>query len=192
MAPPHEVARYWTSGEGIERQRQVGGDAISFVVDLGEASCFACGWWKEPPFDAESIRDAWDSRKTGLERCHLVPHSKGGSDGPENLVLLCPTCHRDAPNCLDPDIMLAWCVRRRPGHFLAEKLKLVVEAVEGAGLDVDDESWHDLVPAVMRQRRREEISFGSFSALAASLIGTIAKAHRERQADATTQRATPG
>jgi Fe-S oxidoreductase len=40
-----------------------------------------------------------------------VPHSLGGTDGPENLVLLCSRCHRAAPNVSDPSFMWVWLRR---------------------------------------------------------------------------------
>ncbi len=57
-------------------------------------SCWACDW---------PIEDCGP-----LERAHLVPRSLGGSDEPSNLVLLCRSCHRKAPNVDDRDYMLAW------------------------------------------------------------------------------------
>ncbi|WP_188189531.1 HNH endonuclease [Nonomuraea sp. SYSU D8015] len=32
-----------------------------------------------------------------MERAHVVPRSRGGSDTCENLVLLCKPCHTDSP-----------------------------------------------------------------------------------------------
>lgn len=110
LARPHEVAEYWAGLEGVERLCRVGGDATSFVMDLGEASCFACGWWKEGESHAEDVEEAWSPSRTGLERCHLVPHDKGGTGEPGNLILLCPACHLGAPDCLHPDVMLRWAV----------------------------------------------------------------------------------
>lgn len=43
-----------------------------------------------------------------LERCHIIPHSLGGKDAPENLVLLCKRCHAEGPNVVDPEIMWDW------------------------------------------------------------------------------------
>ena len=43
-----------------------------------------------------------------LERCHIVPHTLGGTDEPSNIVLLCKRCHREGPNVTDPEIMWDW------------------------------------------------------------------------------------
>ncbi len=46
--------------------------------------------------------------KGSLQRCHIIPDSRGGSGKPENLLLLCARCHREAPNVADSRFMLAW------------------------------------------------------------------------------------
>jgi hypothetical protein len=85
-----EIAGYWA-----KRQNEAG-----LSVDWAEAQerCWRC------------------SRKTRLEKCHIVPHALGGSDFPENLVLLCARCHREAPNVDDPDYMWTW-LRRYAVNF---------------------------------------------------------------------------
>jgi HNH endonuclease len=84
----------------------------SFVCDLGEPSCFACGWYDQraPTYPAVTLAVAWQVAK--LERAHLRPHALGGSDEPSNIVMLCDICHHAAPDWLDPDEMLAWVGRR--------------------------------------------------------------------------------
>jgi hypothetical protein len=51
-------------------------------------------------------------KRPDLTGCHLVPHALGGPDRPENLVLLCGRCHRDAPDVRDPEYMLRWIADR--------------------------------------------------------------------------------
>lgn len=53
-------------------------------VDLAWPFCFAC--WSE------------ELEWSQLERAHLVDRSAGGLDGPQNVVLLCPACHRAMPS----------------------------------------------------------------------------------------------
>ena len=62
-----EIVDYWFS-------RVYEGD---LSVDASEAHerCWRCGY------------------QTKLERCHIIPHSRGGADEPSNLVLLCKKCH---------------------------------------------------------------------------------------------------
>jgi hypothetical protein len=42
------------------------------------------------------------------QRCHMVPKSLGGGDGPENIVALCAMCHDENPNVADSDAMWSW------------------------------------------------------------------------------------
>lgn len=74
-----EIVDYWFS-------RVYEGD---LSVDASEAHerCWRCGY------------------QTKLERCHIIPHSRGGADEPSNLVLLCKKCHLENPNVSDPEIM---------------------------------------------------------------------------------------
>lgn len=67
-------------------------DEGGLSVDFSEAEqrCWRCGC------------------ERGLERCHIVPASRGGEDTPSNFVLLCKRCHLDNPNVADPEIMWDW------------------------------------------------------------------------------------
>ena len=61
---------------------------------------------------AEAHQRCWRcARKSRLQKCHIVPHSLGGKDSPENLVLLCARCHREAPNVSDPTFIWVWLRR---------------------------------------------------------------------------------
>lgn len=77
-----EVVDYWSSRES----------ECGLSVDFSEAHelCWRCGYRRK------------------LQRCHIIPHALGGSDAPENLVLLCGRCHQEAPNVTDPQIMWDW------------------------------------------------------------------------------------
>jgi hypothetical protein len=67
-------------------------DESTLSIDFSEAHerCWRCAY------------------KTKLERCHIIPHSLGGQDAPENLVLLCRLCHAEGPNISDPDFFWDW------------------------------------------------------------------------------------
>jgi hypothetical protein len=41
-----------------------------------------------------------------------VPYALGGPDSPDNLVLLCGRCHRDAPDVGNAEYMLHWIGNR--------------------------------------------------------------------------------
>lgn len=83
-----------------------------FLVDLGkredvhhgaELLCFACG------FDRE------------LERAHIVAHIDGGTEGVENLHLLCDACHRSSEH-LDGDTYDEWLSARQPIDATLERI----------------------------------------------------------------------
>jgi predicted HNH restriction endonuclease len=57
--------------------------------------CAICGWGA-----FEDGRDFWSNgryyRSNGTEIHHIVAVKDGGTDNPENLILLCPNCHKKA------------------------------------------------------------------------------------------------
>ena len=77
-----EIVDYWSEYE----------NESELSVDFDEANkrCWRCG------------------HKRKLERCHIVPASRGGEDTPSNLVLLCKDCHKENPNVTDSEIMWDW------------------------------------------------------------------------------------
>ena len=75
-----KVAKYWA---GIGR------------IAIDEPACFACGM----------IRRKWGEY---LQRAHVVPRALGGTDSPQNIVLLCDRCHRESPDCTNPRHMHSW------------------------------------------------------------------------------------
>lgn len=50
---------------------------------------------------------------SGLEIAHVIPHSVGGSDDIENLVILCKECHLEAPNTTSVEFFHEWLQERR-------------------------------------------------------------------------------
>ena len=77
-----EAIAYWRSKA----------DESPLGVDWSEADtrCWRCGY------------------KRDLQRCHIIPHSRGGKDEPSNIVLLCKRCHQEGPNVEDSEIMWDW------------------------------------------------------------------------------------
>jgi HNH endonuclease len=85
MASVAEIVTYWSQHQ----------DESGLAVDWAEAHkrCWTCG------------RKKW---KRNFDRCHIIPRSLGGLDSADNLVLLCPRCHKQAPNVNDPSFIWFW------------------------------------------------------------------------------------
>ena len=86
------VAKHWAHRE----DRDV---VLPNFVDYGEPSCMACGYWREDWDSPSTIAAKWNS--TSLEVCHIVARQFGGTEDLDNLILMCPTCHRDSPDVND-------------------------------------------------------------------------------------------
>ena len=61
--------------------------------------CALCGWQISKELLCIRGRYQWSH---GCEIHHIVPVSKGGSDAYDNLILLCPNCHKKADLGLIP------------------------------------------------------------------------------------------
>lgn len=59
-----------------------------------------------------------EAQTSSLERCHIIPRSKGGTELPSNLVLLCRRCHHEAPSVsFSKDPMLSWIRNRDERNY---------------------------------------------------------------------------
>jgi hypothetical protein len=94
----YQIAEYWCQHHD------------QFVIDLGEPSCFACGFWDSKWDQFSTPEECWNRAK--LERAHIVGRSIGGPDTPSNYLLLCPRCHALAPMTNQRDWMLRWAETR--------------------------------------------------------------------------------
>ena len=113
MPSHYDIALWWSENQDP--------DVRPFVLDIGEPACFACRWYLNgcEASDTVTLKAAW-ARHAKLERAHLKPHALGGTNDPSNIVLICKTCHRDAPDWDDPAEMLGWVQRRSHWSRLAE------------------------------------------------------------------------
>ena len=88
--PPHfRIVRYWRSRPEFRH-----------VFD-NEPCCFAC----------RNGVYAWGE----LQRAHIVADCHDGSFEPDNFVLLCVPCHKEAPMVADREMFIRW-VKDHP-HF---------------------------------------------------------------------------
>ncbi|HEY4049065.1 MAG TPA: HNH endonuclease signature motif containing protein, partial [Acidobacteriaceae bacterium] len=94
-----------------------------------------CDW-------ADALDHCWRCGvKRSLQRCHIIPHQDphNGPDVPENLVLVCSWCHKEAPCCDDPNAMWEWIKRTRSdvaGSIWAARVIEEMERQTGKTRDV--------------------------------------------------------
>jgi hypothetical protein len=86
------IADYWIKNSNISELE------LNFDWADAHTHCWNCG----------DDRFRKSHKTPSLERCHIVPHSLGGSDSPDNYVLLCKDCHQEAPNTNNPNDMWDW------------------------------------------------------------------------------------
>lgn len=114
MASAQEIHLYWARDEHEAWWKWFK------QCDLGEPSCYACGYYSTmagypEDLDKDDSAAVLAAEFAGLERSHLVDHAKGGSGWPSNLVLLCRPCNRRMPSFRQGqrDMAISW-VRSQP------------------------------------------------------------------------------
>jgi hypothetical protein len=123
-----------------------------FVESMSEPRCFACHFY---PFEGqapENIRRGWQK---DLQRCHIIAASEGGSNNPENFLILCEDCHREAPMVMDSATMIKWVLNHETNVsvFVAE----ITEAMKEFRLEEVATLWrpedHEAYQQFMRDQR---------------------------------------
>ncbi len=115
MPSRQKIANYWTNtDEGQERIRQIKQEYNINVTNLYSiehdlAHCWACN----KTFRGGS--KGYNTPNLGLQRCHIIPHSLGGSDHPSNLLLMCESCHTVSPDTSNERYFWKW-FERVPDH----------------------------------------------------------------------------
>ncbi len=121
MTTRFDIAQYWASDAGATRWPR-----NSVLVDIGEPSCMACGYYAREWDKPKTAKDRWN--KSALERAHIIAASSNGPDVPSNYVLLCESCHQGAPMTSSDAIMFGWCERRK-SHRQAKGDAVIAEAL---------------------------------------------------------------
>ncbi|AXB43979.1 HNH endonuclease [Amycolatopsis albispora] len=159
-----QIVDYWAAVE----------DESGLAVDWAEAHerCWRCGY------------------RSRLERCHIIPDSLGGRASPDNLVLLCGRCHREAPNHAEPEYMWRWlratCVPlydtywtiRGTAEFEVMFGRKPLECLLAAGIAVDELT--DGFRAVLKDEfARAVIHFGEGRLNPSTIACIMAEAERK-------------
>jgi len=93
-------------------------EAIASAWDKDANSCWACG-------------DGFN-----LQRCHIRSKKNGGSDAPQNLTILCASCHAKSEH-IHEDVFPTWL----DTHFEAygkHHIQHSIERISSAGINVSD------------------------------------------------------
>lgn len=120
---------YWKNkaitkdGEVILENSHGGIESVAVIFDWGEPECWACrrtvkGFENYKNYETllhSDISKIWNFAKvkSKLNKCHIIPEAAGGEDKPENLFLLCESCHYESPDTEDPKNFLKWVYKRR-------------------------------------------------------------------------------
>lgn len=99
--------------------------SIPVVYDWGEPQCWCCGAIvpaeKNQKYleclngTEDDLAEIYNFRqvKSVLQKAHIVPHSLGGKDTPENLFLLCKKCHQNSPDTKSRTMFFKYIYQKR-------------------------------------------------------------------------------
>lgn len=136
------IFNYW-KGKIITENGNVTEDilakGVEIITDWGEPCCWGCG---KPIIghyekhlqrgDEVDFKKLWnDSRvRSKLNRCHIIPGALGGEDKPENLFLMCDSCHEHSPDTTNTGSFYRWVYEQRKKMYLGElSPQYIIEAV---------------------------------------------------------------
>lgn len=139
------------SGEIVDGRDVPSEKYVRIMIDWGEPSCWACDkpiltTYEENGNSAGDLSKIWNDTKVKkhLNRCHIIPRTKGGDDIPSNMFLMCSTCHAKSPDTTNPSTFFRWVYDRRQTHsFGCLRLDIlrdrVQERLSRRGLDISPE-----------------------------------------------------
>lgn len=87
----------------------VGETSYLHILQGEGQDCYACG----------------RHRTNELEKCHIIPHSLGGSMWPDNLFLMCCDCHSDNPDSIHTELFFNY-VRGRDLWFARDFMAMML------------------------------------------------------------------
>lgn len=121
----YEIFNYWKDKQFSNRN--------VIVTDWLEPSCWCCSkpiQVETPEMIAnEDFKKVWNRTRGKLERCHIIPKALGGPDTPDNLFLLCPSCHRESPDTISKEMFLSWIEMKRQKCILGVRLDNLIQEV---------------------------------------------------------------
>lgn len=141
------ISYYWKdksiteSGEILTFPFKTKEKTIDVVIDLGEPECMCCGKWiaaeKNPKYydvlNSDNPEKVWDFKEVTsvTDRVHIIAHSLGGKEEPENMLVMCKECHRESPDTKYPRQFLKYIFNKRMQPIpKSDKGKLLYEFAE--------------------------------------------------------------
>jgi 5-methylcytosine-specific restriction endonuclease McrA len=94
-------------------------------ISLENPCCFACGRPMSSDYKGDDVMKRWEN--TRLEKAHIVAHSLGGSNEPNNFFLLCVECHANAPTTMYRENFMQWVTAQ---NFLSRQMGKFMEELE--------------------------------------------------------------
>ncbi len=83
--------------------------------------------------------------KSRHQKCHIIPRAFGGSDGVQNIIPLCATCHDEAPDVADADEMWRW-IKEDHASIYGDGSFWIAKAFRESGVDFSWANSDDIEP----------------------------------------------
>ncbi len=119
----------------VDKEKPAG---LKIIEDWAFPECWACG---EPPLfaqDEATLKKQWNNSHN-LQRAHIVAKQFGGSNQADNLFLLCPICHAEAPDTRHAEDFFAWVAySRKHVHYFSRFQGYLKQAAMMKGLNFEE------------------------------------------------------
>ena len=113
-------------------------EAVKIIDFPDEIVCWGCGALPYRSSESKSLAALWNQDHQ-LDRAHILARSKGGEDIPSNLFLLCPDCHAESPDTINPENFYAWVYYKRKYDNWAQVYRRELEkAAIIKGIDLEE------------------------------------------------------
>ncbi len=122
----------------FDRAQATPAGTLPVVESLAFPECWACG---EPWFlgrEESTLKRLWNHNTGHLHHAHIIARQFGGTDQPDNLFLLCPSCHIASPDTRYPEDFFCWVLYNRK-HFtyMDRYRKLLNTTAEMVGISAE-------------------------------------------------------
>ncbi len=153
MPTRQKIADYWTGEEG---QYRILGIQEAFKINVTGllciehdiAHCWACN---------KTLRGGtveYNTPDLGLQRCHIIPRSLGGSNHPSNLFLMCDRCHTASPDTSEEIYFWKWFDRVE--DHLEREMRELREGLDMSDLNVDALSKFNIMQVLKYMKKAYE------------------------------------
>lgn len=164
------------------------------AIPIVEFSDSICCWACDIPsliFDNEisefkSLKEEWNNDKC-LQKSHILAKSLGGNEEAENMFLLCPICHAESPDTINPENFFAWIYYKRNNENYTQIIERELEKaikIKNVNYKIVEDYFSDCNYYKMMTIRKKIIKsstlHGSFVSMSSKMMALLDEIIRDK------------